>query len=67
MNNVKEVPPIIIAYMAYWEIVGSEIREMQNLTVLPDKYDGTVETSREMTYAELDCFAWQVRWHGGNL
>jgi hypothetical protein len=63
MNNVKELPPIIIAYIGYWEaVLVPRIRDMQDLTVLPDSDDGIVNTFRVMKYV-VDEFINALREH----
>jgi len=62
MNNVKELPPIIIGYIGYWEaVLVPRIRDMQDLKVLGKCDDDSVD-STEMKYV-VDEFINALREH----
>jgi len=63
MENVKELPPIIIGYIGYWEaVLVPRIRDMQDLKVLGNSEDDSVSTASGMTYV-VDEFINALREH----
>jgi len=63
MNNVKELPQIIIGYIGYWEaVLVPRIRDMQDLQVLGSNYANAGDTITGMKYV-VDEFINALREH----
>jgi len=63
MDNVKELPQIIIGYIGYWEaVLVPRIRDMQDLEVLSNSDDRAVDITTGMKYV-VDEFINALREH----